>query len=88
MQVLQSPGWATTWVSSVATLGIAFLLLIFSEVIPKTFASRHSEWLAFRYLKPFALVEVLLLPVSVFLELIGRFIVKVSGGRVGGSEFG
>lgn len=68
----------------VATLGIAFLLLIFSEVIPKTFASRHSEWLAFRYIKPFALVEVLLLPVSVFLELIGRCIVRASGGRVRG----
>ncbi len=68
----------------VATLGVAFLLLIFSEVIPKTFASRHSEWLAFRYLKPFALVEVLLLPVSVFLELIGRCIVKASGGRISG----
>ncbi len=66
-----------------ATIGIAFLLLVFSEVIPKTFASRHSEWLSFRYLKPFALVEVLLLPVSVFLELIGRSIVRLSGGRVG-----
>ena len=68
----------------VATLGIAFLLLVFSEVIPKTFASRHAEWLAFRYIKPFALVEVVLLPVSVFLELIGRCIVRASGGRVRG----
>ena len=68
----------------VATLGIAFLLLVFSEVIPKTFASQHAEWLAFRYIKPFALVEVVLLPVSVFLELIGRCIVRASGGRVRG----
>ncbi len=82
-------GVAVAWLGDnlgvfVATLGIAFLLLIFSEVIPKTFASRHAEWLAFRYIKPFALVEVLLLPVSVFLELIGRCIVRASGGRVRG----
>ena len=67
----------------VATLGIAFLLLVFSEVIPKTFATRHPEWLAFHYLRLFALVEVLLLPVSVFLELIGRGIISLSGGRIG-----
>ena len=71
----------------VATLGIALLLLVFSEVIPKTFASRHSEWLAFRYLKPFTLVEILFLPVSVFLELIGRCIVKATGGRVSARNF-
>ena len=67
----------------VATFGLTFFLLIFSEVIPKTFASRHAEWLAFRYLKPFALVEILLMPISIGLQLIGRAIINVSGGRVG-----
>ena len=67
----------------VATFGLTFFLLIFSEVIPKTFASRHAEWLAFRYLRPFALVELLLLPISLGLQLIGRAIINLSGGRVG-----
>lgn len=67
----------------VATAGLTFLLLIFSEVIPKTFASRHSEWLAFTYLRPFALVEILLMPISFGLQLIGRAIINLSGGRVG-----
>ena len=67
----------------VATFGTTFLLLIFSEVIPKTIASRHAEWLAFLYIKPFALVEFVLLPVSVFLAMIGRAIVRLTGGRVG-----
>lgn len=67
----------------VATAGITLLLLIFSEVIPKTFAARHPEWLAFTYLRPFALVEILLMPISFGLQLIGRAIINLSGGRVG-----
>ena len=70
----------------VATVGMTFLLLLFSEMIPKTFASRHAEWLAFRYLKPFVLVEWVLFPLSILFQIIGRAIVNLTGGKIGSRQ--
>ena len=67
----------------VATVSVTILLLIFGEMIPKTFASRHAEWLAFRYLRPFTVVEWILFPFSALLRLIGTAIVNLSGGKIG-----
>ncbi|MFQ5934299.1 MAG: hemolysin family protein, partial [Dehalococcoidia bacterium] len=50
---------------------------------PKTLASRHSEWLSFRYRRPFAIVEWVLAPFALLLNWIGATIVNLSGGRIG-----
>ena len=70
----------------VSTVVVTVILLIFGEVIPKTFASRHAEWLAFRYLRPFAVVEWVLLPLSALIHWIGMAIVNLSGGKIGSRE--
>ncbi|MEE9199174.1 MAG: DUF21 domain-containing protein, partial [Dehalococcoidia bacterium] len=67
----------------VATAAATLLLLVFGEVIPKTFASRHAEWLAFRYLRPFTVIEWVLFPFAILLQWIGTAIVTLSGGRIG-----
>ena len=70
----------------VSTAGVTVLLLIFGEMIPKTFASRHPEWLAFRYQRPFCLVEWILRPISVLLHWIGIAIIKLSGAKAGARD--
>ena len=46
----------------IATGGVAFLLLIFGEIVPKTFAARHPEGFAFAVVRPLQLVEWVLFP--------------------------
>lgn len=70
----------------VSTAGVTVLLLIFGEMIPKTFASRHPEWLSFHYLRPFTLVEWILSPISVLLHWLGIGIIKLSGAKVGARD--
>ena len=67
----------------VATLGIAFLLLVFSEVIPKTFATRHARVACLPLPQTLRLGGSLAPARLVFLELIGRGIISLSGGRIG-----
>ncbi len=69
----------------VSTAGVTILLLILGEVVPKTFASRHSEWLAFRYIRPFAVFELLLFPFAILIRWIGTAVVNLTGGRSRGS---
>ena len=68
----------------VSTAGVTVLLLILGEVVPKTFASRHSEWLAFRYLRPFSVIELLLFPIAILIRWIGTAVVNLTGGGTRG----
>ena len=58
----------------VATALATAVLLVFGEVLPKTFAVRHAERTAFLYARPLKWIEFLLLP----MVLILRYITRVS----------
>jgi putative hemolysin len=64
----------------VATAGIAFLLLIFGEILPKTFAARNAERFAFFAVRPLQAVEALLFPITRSLRLLSSALSRLTGG--------
>jgi CBS domain containing-hemolysin-like protein len=58
-------------------------LLIFGEIIPKTVAVRHSEWVAFLYARPLKVVETVLLPMVAVLQWGTRRLNNVLGTSLG-----
>ena len=65
---------------AVATAVATSLLLIFGEVVPKTIAVRHSERVAFLYVRPLKWIEALLWPFVIVLRWISSLF---GGGGVG-----
>ena len=59
------------WGALVATIGVTILVLVFGEVIPKTFASHNADKLALAYARPIRLVIWILYPFVVILNHIG-----------------
>ena len=56
----------------VATIGGTLILLVFGEIMPKTFAVHYSERMAFLYARPLKFVELLLWPFVVVLQWLTR----------------
>ena len=59
------------WGALVATVVVTTLILVFSEVIPKTFAAHHAERVALIYVKPIELIIWILYPFVWVLNHIG-----------------
>lgn len=64
----------------VATASVTALLLIFGEVIPKTLAARFGERVAFWYVIPLEIIDLILLPLILLLRWISVAILKPFGG--------
>lgn len=62
----------------VATIGVTILLLIFAEVTPKTFATRHAERMALLYVYPLGAITQVVSPIATGLGWLGS---TLSGGR-------
>ncbi len=60
-----------------ATIGVTILLLIFAEVTPKTFATRHAERLSLLYVYPLGAITRAVSPVATGLGWLGS---ALSGG--------
>ena len=58
----------------VSTAAGTSILLVFGEIIPKAFAVRYSERMAFAYTRPLQAVEVMLWPVVVVLQFISKVV--------------
>ena len=59
------------WGALVATITVTTLILIFGEVIPKTYAAQHAEQLALAYTRPIELIIWILYPFVWILGHIG-----------------
>jgi putative hemolysin len=59
------------WGPIVATVGVTALILVFGEVIPKTFAVHHAQRLSLIYATPIRTIELCLYPFVLALERIG-----------------
>ncbi|MCK5182579.1 MAG: HlyC/CorC family transporter [Dehalococcoidia bacterium] len=73
--------WGLPWGPIIATVGVTAIILVFGEVIPKTFAVHHAQRLSLIYANPLRIVELCFYPFILALERIGlRFtrIVTVS----------
>ncbi len=64
----------------VATVGVTIALLVFSETIPKTIATQHSERLSLLFARPIGALMWLLLPVVVALSWIASGFGRLVGG--------
>jgi putative hemolysin len=64
----------------IATFGIAFVLLIFAETMPKTFANRHAERLSLLFVRPIEVISWLFYPVVVVLSWLASRMTKLIGG--------
>jgi Mg2+/Co2+ transporter CorB len=69
-----------------ATIAMTILVVIFSEVLPKTYAIRHADDVALRVAGPIRLVVLLLTPLSRAIELIVRALLRLMGGRAAGAN--
>ncbi len=73
--------WGLLWGPIIATVGVTAIILVFGEVIPKTFAVHHAQRLSLIYANPLRIIELCFYPFILALERIGlRFtrIVTVS----------
>ena len=66
---------------SVATLVTSFVVLIFGEIVPKSYGLSHAKKWAFTVARPIQVVGVVLYPVVVVFDLITRSINEVLGGE-------
>ncbi len=66
---------------AIATGVMTLLVLIFSEVFPKTLASRHSESISLLVAKPIRLVICILRPIIWILTTLINFLIMFLGGK-------
>ncbi|MGD9118652.1 MAG: hemolysin family protein [Dehalococcoidia bacterium] len=64
----------------VATACTTVVLLIFSETVPKTLATQHSEKLSLTYARPLKMISWLLSPLVMILSGIASFFSRLIGG--------
>jgi CBS domain containing-hemolysin-like protein len=65
----------------IATGVMTFLILVFGEITPKTFASQNAERISLLVAKPIELLSYLLSPLVKFFELISHGMSKLLGSR-------
>lgn len=68
------------WGILIATIGIAIVLLVFSETTPKTIATQHAERLSLVYARPIEVLSWLLTPFVVVLSWIASGLSRLVGG--------
>ncbi|MBN2442244.1 MAG: HlyC/CorC family transporter [Spirochaetales bacterium] len=65
------------WASWVGSLGLSVLLLIFSEIIPKSFFREHANTISVKLAPVIAFFYFLFLPVSIILNAIVKFLLII-----------
>ncbi|NQT72325.1 MAG: HlyC/CorC family transporter [Chloroflexi bacterium] len=74
---IDSKGWSAL----VATITVTILLLVFSEIAPKTMATQMNERMALLYARPIKAISWLLSPITYVLSGIGIAVSKLFGGN-------
>ncbi len=69
------------WGALIATFCVTIILLIFSEIVPKTLATQLGEKMALAYSRPIKGIAMVLSPFVVVLSWIGMAIARFLGGR-------
>jgi putative hemolysin len=65
------------WGPVIATAGVTVLVLVFGEVIPKTFGVHHSQRLSIIYAEPLRIMELCFYPLILALERIGLSLTRI-----------
>ncbi|MBY0363483.1 MAG: HlyC/CorC family transporter [Phreatobacter sp.] len=69
-----------------ATAVMSILLIVFSEVLPKTIAISRPEWMALIYARPVSLVVALFGPILIAVEAIVRGVLRLFGMRISDNQ--
>jgi putative hemolysin len=64
----------------IATFGMAIILLIFAETMPKTFANRHAERISLLFVRPIEIISLVFSPVVIALSWLASGLTKLIGG--------
>ena len=64
-----------------STIGVTVLLLVFSETIPKTLATRHAERITFSTVRIIEALEILFFPFTRSLQRLSQVVARLSGGQ-------
>lgn len=65
----------------IATGVMTFLILVFGEITPKTFAAQNAERISLLVARPIELLSYILSPFVRFFELISRFVSRLLGSK-------
>jgi len=69
--------------SAIIITGImTFLILVFGEIIPKSFAKKYSESVAYFFAIPVKFFSILFKPVIKVLLVFSEFLIRIFGGRI------
>lgn len=63
----------------IATFLMTFLVLIFGEVMPKTYAIKNADKLAMKTAAPMRIIIILLSPITKLVQIISNFLLKIMG---------
>ncbi|MBK2028950.1 DUF21 domain-containing protein [Francisella noatunensis] len=66
----------------IATIVVTILVLVFGEIIPKSFAAVYPQRLAFPFSLPLKIIMILLYPAVVFLSMISKITLKLFGIKI------
>ncbi|WP_395167671.1 HlyC/CorC family transporter [Francisella salimarina] len=66
----------------IATIIVTVLVLVFGEIIPKSFAAVYPQRLAFPFSLPLKIIMVLLYPAVVFLSMVSKLTLKLFGIKI------
>ena len=64
----------------IATLGMALILLIFAETMPKTFANRHAERISLLFVRPIEIIALIFSPIVIALSWLASGLTRLIGG--------
>ncbi|MFC1865663.1 HlyC/CorC family transporter [Chloroflexota bacterium] len=64
----------------IASLGMALILLIFAETMPKTFANRHAERISLLFVRPIEIIALIFSPIVISLSWLASGLTKLIGG--------
>jgi putative hemolysin len=65
------------WGPIIAAVGVTAIVLVFGEVIPKTFAVHHAQRLSLIYVNPLRIIELCFYPFILALERIGLSLTRI-----------
>ena len=65
----------------IATFGMAFIILIFAETVPKTLATRHAEKVAILFVRPVEVISLIFSPIVVVVQWLASGMTRLVGGK-------
>ena len=65
----------------ISTGVMTFLVLVFGEITPKTYASQNAEYISLKVAKIILYLSILLSPLIWFFEIISRFMTRILGTK-------